>query len=107
MTLADLTATELAARIAARTITAAEACQAALDQIAQRDAALHAFHTVDGERALDRARMLDQAQASGSVLGPLHGVPIALKDNMSTRGMLTTASSRILQGFVPPYDATV
>jgi aspartyl-tRNA(Asn)/glutamyl-tRNA(Gln) amidotransferase subunit A len=107
MTPADLTATELAARIAAREITAAEACQASLDRIAQHDPELHAFHTVDRERALESAQLLDTAQASGSVLGPLHGVPIALKDNLSTRGLATTASSRILKHFVPPYSATV
>jgi aspartyl-tRNA(Asn)/glutamyl-tRNA(Gln) amidotransferase subunit A len=107
MTPADLTATELATRIAARELSAAEVCQAALDRIAQHDPDLHAFHTVAGKRALDSAKLLDAAQASGSVLGPLHGVPIALKDNLSTRGLATTASSRILDGWVPPYSATV
>ncbi len=107
MTPTDLTATALAARIAAREITAADACQAALDRIARRDGELHAFHTVVADRALARARQLDATQASGMPIGPLHGVPIALKDNMCTRDVLTTASSRILDGFVPPYDATV
>lgn len=107
MTPADLTATELAARIAARELTAVEVCRAALDRIAQHDPELHAFHTVDAERALESAQLLDSAQASGSVLGPLHGIPIALKDNLSTRGLMTMASSRILKGFVPPYSATV
>ena len=107
MSTSDLTATELAARIAARELTATEACQAALDRVARHDAALHAFHYVSSDRALDSARLLDSAQASGAVLGPLHGVPLALKDNMCTRGVATTASSRILKGFVPPYSATV
>jgi aspartyl-tRNA(Asn)/glutamyl-tRNA(Gln) amidotransferase subunit A len=107
MTLSDLSATELAARIAAREVTASEACRSALERIAAADPALHAFHTVSAERALDSALLLDQAQAAGRVLGPLHGVPIALKDNMSTRGVLTTASSHILRGFIPPYSATV
>jgi aspartyl-tRNA(Asn)/glutamyl-tRNA(Gln) amidotransferase subunit A len=107
MTTSDLTATELAARISARELTAAEACQAAIDQITAGDPALHAFQSVSSERALESARLLDSAQASGAVLGPLHGVPIAVKDNMCTRGVPTTASSRILKGFVPPYSATV
>ena len=106
MTPGDLTATETAARIVAREMTAVEACQAALDHIAAHDPALHAFQSVSSERALESARLLDSAQASGSVLGPLHGVPIAVKDNMCTRGVATTASSRILKGFVPPYTAT-
>ena len=76
-------------------------------QIGELDGALHAFHTIAAERALERADALDAARARGEPLGPLHGVPIALKDNLSTRGITTTASSRILEGFVPPYDATV
>jgi aspartyl-tRNA(Asn)/glutamyl-tRNA(Gln) amidotransferase subunit A len=107
MRLIDLTASELAARIAAGEVTATEACQAALDQIAAHDPAVHAFQSVASDRALDGARLLDSAQASGTLLGPLHGVPIAVKDNLSTRGVATTASSRILKGFVPPYSSTV
>jgi aspartyl-tRNA(Asn)/glutamyl-tRNA(Gln) amidotransferase subunit A len=107
MTPTDLTATALAARIAAREIAATEACQAALERIAAHDGGLHAFQTVVAERALARAKKLDAMQASGAPIGPLHGVPIALKDNLCTRDVLTTASSRILDGFVPPYDATV
>jgi aspartyl-tRNA(Asn)/glutamyl-tRNA(Gln) amidotransferase subunit A len=103
----ELTATELAASIAARELTAVEACGAALDVIEQHNTTLHAFHTVAREGALERARLLDTVQASGAVLGPLHGVPIALKDNLCTRGLPTTASSHILEGFVPPYEATV
>ncbi len=104
---ADLTAIATASAIAAGELSAVEACQAALDRISEHDGRLHAFHTVDRERALARARQLDDARASGGVLGPLHGVPIALKDNMCTRGLLTTASSHILERFVPPFDATV
>jgi len=103
----DLTATELAARIATRELSATDACRAALEAIAKNDSALHAFHTVTRGRALERAAQLDARQMSGEELGPLHGVPIALKDNLCTRGVLTSASSRILDGFVPPYDATV
>jgi aspartyl-tRNA(Asn)/glutamyl-tRNA(Gln) amidotransferase subunit A len=107
VTPSDYTASELASKIAARELTAAEACRAALDEIERHDAELHAFHTVSSTQALERARLLDAAQAAGRTLGPLHGVPVALKDNLCTRGLATTASSRILERFVPPYDATV
>jgi aspartyl-tRNA(Asn)/glutamyl-tRNA(Gln) amidotransferase subunit A len=104
----DLTASELTRRIAAGELTATDATNAYLARIDAHDPSLHAFHTVAAERALERAAALDAACAAGrAILGPLHGVPVALKDNMCTRGLATTASSRILEGFVPPYDATV
>jgi aspartyl-tRNA(Asn)/glutamyl-tRNA(Gln) amidotransferase subunit A len=87
--------------------TAVAACERALDRITRLDPLLSAFNVVIAERALDRARSLDAARAAGKPAGPLHGVPIAIKDNMCTRGVPTTASSRILRGFTPPYDATV
>ena len=68
---------------------------------------LNAFNLVARDRALERAAAVDRARAAGASLGPLAGVPIALKDNLCVRGMRTTASSRILEHFVPPYDATV
>ena len=108
MSAIDFTASELARRIAAGELTATDATKAYLARIDAHDPSLHAFHTVAAERALARAAALDAACAAGrQVLGPLHGVPVALKDNMCTRGLTTTASSRILEGFVPPYDATV
>jgi aspartyl-tRNA(Asn)/glutamyl-tRNA(Gln) amidotransferase subunit A len=82
---------------------ATAAVERSLDRLKQLEPALSAFNTVMAERALDRARALDAAGARG----PLHGVPIALKDNMCTRGVPTTASSKILAGFAPPYNATV
>jgi aspartyl-tRNA(Asn)/glutamyl-tRNA(Gln) amidotransferase subunit A len=87
-------------------LTAVAACERSLDQIKRLDPALSAFNTVIAERALDRARSLDAARAAGKPLGPLHGVPVAIKDNMCTAGVPTTASSKILRGFTPPYDAT-
>ena len=84
---------------------ATDVCRASLDVIARRDPALHAFNLVAADRALARAAQLDRLPSSAR--GPLHGVPVALKDNLCTRGLATTASSRILEGYVPPYDATV
>ena len=68
---------------------------------------LNAFNHVAADRALARAADVDRRARSGAALGPLAGVPVALKDNLCVRGMRTTASSRILDTFVPPYDATV
>ena len=85
--------------------TAEATAAAALDRIAAHDTALHAFHTVDRERVLARARALDRDRPRTP--GPLFGVPVALKDNLNTRGLTTTAGSKILQKYVPPFDATV
>ncbi len=98
------TAIGLRDAIAAGTLSAHDACQDVLTRIAARNGALHAFHTVEAERALARARALD---ASTAPRGPLHGVPIALKDNMVVQGTITTAGSKILEQYRSPFDATV
>jgi len=82
---------------------AVQACELALARIKQAEPALSAFNTVIAERAMARAKALDAGPRSG----PLHGVPVAIKDNICTKDVPTTASSKILAGFVPPYDATV
>ena len=107
MSVLDASATTLRSEIVAGRLSAVEACRAALDRIASVNGALNAFNLVDGDRALDRAGEIDRRRAAGEPPGPLAGVPIALKDNLDVRGMRTTASSRILEHFVPPYDATV
>jgi aspartyl-tRNA(Asn)/glutamyl-tRNA(Gln) amidotransferase subunit A len=101
-----MTAKSLAAQIAGGETTAVAVCEAHLERIKALEPHLSAFNTVTAERALDRARELDAQQKAGTTLGPLHGVPVAIKDNMCTAGVPTTASSRILRGFVPPYTAT-
>ncbi len=88
-------------------VTAVEVCRAHLDRIAAANPALNAFNTISAEHALAAAAAVDAARAAGKPLGPLAGVPVALKDNLCTTGIRTTASSKILDRFVPPYDATV
>jgi aspartyl-tRNA(Asn)/glutamyl-tRNA(Gln) amidotransferase subunit A len=106
VTLIDRTAREIHQDIVAGSISAVEACRVALDRITAINPALNAFNHVDADRALARAAKVDRQRAAGERLGPLAGVPVAIKDNMCVRGMRTTASSRILDTFVPPYDAT-
>jgi aspartyl-tRNA(Asn)/glutamyl-tRNA(Gln) amidotransferase subunit A len=100
---APLSAIALRDAIARREISAETACRQALDRIDQTNGRLNAFLHVAADRALARARALD---ARASPAGPLHGVPIAIKDNIVVRDMPATAGSRILEGYQPPYDAT-
>lgn len=81
--------------------------EAVLDRIAAEDASLNAFLHVDREGALAAAAQVDRQKAAGQPLGPLAGVPVAVKDNLCTRGVPTTCASKILEGYVPPYDAHV
>jgi aspartyl-tRNA(Asn)/glutamyl-tRNA(Gln) amidotransferase subunit A len=105
--LTALSAREIRDDIAAGRMSAVEVCHAALDRIEAVNLTLNAFNHVDHAYALARAEAIDRRRAAADALGPLAGVPIALKDNMCVRGMRTTASSRILDNFVPPYNATV
>jgi aspartyl-tRNA(Asn)/glutamyl-tRNA(Gln) amidotransferase subunit A len=102
-----LSATEIAQAVAEGTLSAVEVTRAHLDRIARFDRGLGTFLHVDREGALAQAAAVDRARADGAPLGPLAGVPIAVKDNLCTRGMPTTCASRILEGYVPPYDAHV
>ncbi|TXL61200.1 Asp-tRNA(Asn)/Glu-tRNA(Gln) amidotransferase subunit GatA [Aeromicrobium terrae] len=101
------TAAELADRLAAGEISSVEVTQAHLDRIGATDDAIHAFLHVDADGALATAREADTRRAAGDEVHPLAGVPVAVKDVITTKGLPTTAGSRILEGWVPPYDATV
>jgi aspartyl-tRNA(Asn)/glutamyl-tRNA(Gln) amidotransferase subunit A len=90
-----------------REISAVELATAALQRIKETDEVIHAFVTVTGEKALTAAEEADRKRAAGETVGMLAGIPMALKDNICTKGIRTTCSSRILDNFVPPYDAAV
>ncbi|MEO9139306.1 MAG: Asp-tRNA(Asn)/Glu-tRNA(Gln) amidotransferase subunit GatA [Jatrophihabitans sp.] len=105
--LLNKTAAELAELIASGQVAAVEVTRAHLERITDSDAAVHAFLHVDAEGALHAATAVDERRASGALLGPLAGVPLAMKDVVVTQGLPTTAGSRILEGWVPPYDATI
>ena len=98
---------EVAPRLARRELSPVELTQACLDRVSQLEGEINAFITVLAEAALDEARAAEQEIARGNYRGPLHGVPIAHKDLLYTRGVRTTAGSRILADFVPDSDATV
>ena len=102
-----LTAAQTAAAVASGEVSAVEVSQAHLDRIDAVDERVHAFLHVDTEGALAAAAAVDAARASGAALSPLAGVPLALKDVLTQKGIPTTCGSRILEGWRPPYDATV
>src|SRR6201994_3280012 len=101
------TAAELSDELKAGNVSAVEVTEAHLDQIAATDDQVHTFLHVARDQALSAAADMDRRRAAGEELGPLAGVPVALKDVFTTTDMPTTAGSKILNGWQPPYDATI
>ncbi len=104
--LTDLTISEARGLLDSREVSSVELTRAALGRIAQVEDSVKAFVTVTEDIALQQAEEADRRIASGDA-APLTGIPMQLKDNMTTTGVATTCSSRMLEGFVPPYDSTV
>ncbi|MDD3240272.1 MAG: Asp-tRNA(Asn)/Glu-tRNA(Gln) amidotransferase subunit GatA [Lachnospira sp.] len=105
MSILDLTAVELGKKIKAGEVTAVEAMEAVIAQIESTEEDLNCYVTFDKEAALKRAATADEAIKAGTLTGPLAGVPVAIKDNMCTEGVLTTCSSKILGNFVPTFSS--
>ena len=101
----SLTAVELGKKIKAKEVSVEEAVRAALAAIGEKEDAVNSFVTVDEEGALARAKQVQEKIDAGELAGPLAGVPVAIKDNMCTEGLLTTCSSKILYNFLPTYSA--
>ena len=102
-----ISATELAALIKSKEVSPVEATEAYLERIPQVDGKLNSYITITGERAMDDARKAEQEIIAGNYRGPMHGMPIAIKDQVYTKGILTTGGSTILKDFIPDEDATV
>ena len=102
-----LSATELASLIKSRQVSPVEAAEAYLERIPQVDGKLNSYITVTADRAMADARLAEREIVAGNYRGPMHGVPVAVKDQFYTKGILTTGGSNILKDFVPEEDATV
>ena len=105
MSLLDLTALELGAAIKKGETTAVEAVECCFARMKEMEPEVHAFINLDEERAMDQAKKVQKEIEEGKLAGPLAGVPVAVKDNICTKGLATTCGSRMLEHFVPPYDA--
>ena len=107
MTNIHSTAADMASALAAKEISSVELTKQHLDRIASVDGKINAFLHIDNAGALEQAEAIDKKRASGEKLSPLAGVPIAVKDILAQKGIPTTAGSKILEGWRPPYDSTV
>ena len=105
MDILSYTAVGLAKAIKEGKVTATEAMQAVLAKIEEVENTIHAYVTIDKEAALEKAKEVQKRIEAGELTGTLAGVPVAIKDNMCTEGMLTTYSSKILENYIPTFSA--
>ena len=105
MSMTDMTAAKLSCAIKEGRTTAVEATQAMLARIEEQDGMYHCYVTVDRDGAMAQAKEVQAKIEAGELTGPLAGVPLAVKDNLCTKGLLTTCASKILGNFVPTYTA--
>lgn len=104
---ADFSIAEAGVRLRDGSLSSVELTQACLDRIAERDQTYHAFVSVDAKMALDAARAVDRQRGDGDITGPLHGIPMGVKDLLDTAGLRTAYGSRIFEDHVPQADAEV
>ncbi|MEG2923961.1 MAG: amidase, partial [Oscillospiraceae bacterium] len=100
-------ATQLSAMLRAKEVSAVEIAESAFAQIAKTENQVDAFLTITKETAMESAKAVDAKLAKGEEIGALAGIPIAIKDNICTKGVKTTCASKMLENFIPPYNATV
>lgn len=107
MSLCQLSANQIKEKILTREVTATVVVEELFEEIERKDTRIKAYLTLDKEDALDRAKAIDLKIRRGEPTGKLAGIPVAIKDNLCTKGLRTTCASKILENFVPPYDAHV
>ena len=107
MDLINLSATELKRKILNKEISSKEAVECYLNRIEEVEDKIDAFITLNKDEALKAAEEVDRKIQNGEEVGMLAGIPIAIKDNISTKGLKTTCGSKMLENYIPPYDATV
>ncbi|MCL1912223.1 MAG: amidase family protein, partial [Leptospirales bacterium] len=96
---------ELSALLEKKEISSGELTRAYLERIEKLNPSINAFVTVNADKALKAAQESDERRKNGSLLSPYDGIPIAVKDNINTKGVRTTCSSRMLENYIPPFDA--